>query len=175
MRISSASRTPRTPTVRSGEEQVLDKQRWKPRGVYEGFTVYRTRWYFSFFSCLLLVFSPFLILLFFFFLSFVILGIYCLLLSFKIWFSVKGIFCFISFRTLFSISGLLLCQNYLGWNLLRLWLIFLMQPAETATLHWAKWLDRRNNHKRKKQKQYSLPQTYRTWITTHIQKPNSEA
>ena len=112
---------------------------------------------------------------FLFFLSFVILGIYCLLLSFKIWFSVKGIFCFISFRTLFSISGLLLCQNYLGWNLLRLWLIFLMQPAETATLHWAKWLDRRNNHKRKKQKQYSLPQTYRTWITTHIQKPNSEA
>ena len=36
--------------------------------------------------------------------------------------------------------------------------------AHTATLHWKKRLEGRIYHKRKNQKQYSLPQSYRIWI-----------
>ena len=48
------------------------------------------------------------------------------------------VLCFLSFWSLFSISGLWPQQNHLVWNLLRSWLIFLTQTAHTATLHWAK-------------------------------------
>ena len=76
------------------------------------------------------------------------------------------LFCSVLLFLLFS--GLWPHQNHLGYILLRSWLICLTQPTHTTILHRTKWLERRIHLKRKNWKQYSLPQSYRFWISIHV-------
>ena len=69
------------------------------------------------------------------------------------------------------ISWTLTSSESSGCILLRFWLIFLTQHTHTVTLHWTKWLKGRTHHKIKNQKQYSMPQSYRIWITFDVRKP----